>query len=67
MGTHEHYPHPFPSQENILLNSSEVNIYKKHTRQYESKSRMKPGKEPHAARKPLAGHLLYSITHNGKI
>ena len=33
-GTHEHHPHPIPSQENDLLNSSEVNVYKKHRLHY---------------------------------
>ena len=47
MGTHEHHPQTFLSHEYILLNSTEVNIYKKHTLQFECKSRMKAGTEPY--------------------
>ena len=49
---HEHHPYTFISHEYTLLNSREVNIYKKHSLQSECKSRMKPGKEPHTARDP---------------
>ena len=55
MRTDEYHLHPFLPHKTILLNSSEVSIYKKDTLQYEWKSRMKLNKEP------WVGHpLIYS-------
>lgn len=51
--------HTCAFDENTVLNSSEANAYilkHKHKLWYERKSRMKPGKEPHAAREPRVGH-----------
>ena len=50
--------------ENTVLNSSEANTHikkkHKHKLRYERKSRMKPGKEPHAAREPRVGQAWSS-------
>ena len=50
MGIHMHHPNLFLSHKNMLLNSSEVKIYRKHILQYECNSRMKTGKEQRVAR-----------------
>ena len=53
--------------ENTVLNSSEANTHikknHKHKLRYERKSRMKPGKEPHAAREPRVGQAWYRAYH----
>ena len=55
IGTHEHHLNTFISHENILLNSSEVDICKENTLQYVGR-RMKLSKKPHAAGEPWADH-----------
>ena len=51
--------------ENTVLNSSEANTHikkkHKHKLRYERKSRMKPGKEPHAAREPRVGQACFMV------
>ena len=47
MGTHEHHPHPFLSNKNSLLATSEVTVYKKYTLEHEYKNLMKQNKELH--------------------
>ena len=51
-----HIPLPFLFEGNIVLNPSEVDIYKKPILKYEQRSCIKPGKATHAAQEPWIGH-----------
>ena len=64
--------HAFLSHKYIIMNSSEINTYKKHTLQYECRTQLTPSKKSRVAREPQVGHpctsrYILHIGNKGKI